>query len=297
VVALRDVWVAIARRAGYPISSPRFPRPSLARNRRPFSLERVLLACDLNTDYLDFWPSTRRAWQEIVGLQVSLLLVAEARAIPPELRGDPDVIQFEPVKGIHTAFQAQCLRLLYPATMKTKGAVLISDLDLYPLRHAYFHEPVRLLDERFFVVYRDARVSREEFDMVFNAALPSTWADVFGVSTLEDVRAELRRWADGLVYDGRRGWEGWYTDQRTLYRKLLSWPSRTERLWVLDDQYCRFRRLERVELENESGLEPQRIRGIRRGRYSDFSCFVPYRDHRKINDRVLEIALGPRAGR
>jgi hypothetical protein len=296
VVALRGVWVAIARRAGYPISSPRFPRPTLGTDHKPFHLERVLLACDLNPDYLEFWPSTRQAWKEIVGLEVTLVLVAEAHGIPAELQGDPDVILFEPLAGVHTAFQAQCLRLLYPATMTAEGAVIISDLDLYPLRPAYFHRPVELLDERFFVVYRDARVAREEFDMLFNAALPSTWRDVFGVATVEDVRAELSRWADGLVYDGRRGWEGWYTDQRTLYRKLLSWPARAARLWVLDDQYCGFRRLDRMELENEEGLEPQRIRGIQQGEYSDFNCFVPYREHREINDRVLALALDARNG-
>lgn len=285
------MWVAAARRVGYPISSPRFPRPALAHGHKRFRLARVLLACDLNPDYLDFWPSTRRAWREIVGLDVTLVLVADAGAIPPVLLNDPDVIVFEPLAGVHTVFQAQCLRLLYPATMTASGAVIVSDLDLYPLRAGYFHEPVRRLDERFFVVYRDGRVGRSELDIGFNAALPSTWSEVFGISTIADVRAELGRWSEGLVYDGRRGWDGWYTDQRTLYAKLLSWPERAGRLWVLDDQYCGFRRLDRMELEHEEGLEPRRIEELRQGAYSDFNCLVPYRDHREVNDRVLELAI------
>jgi hypothetical protein len=293
-VALRGTWVDVARRIGYPISSPRFDRPALARGRRRFRLGRVLLASDLNRDYLDFWPSTRKAWREIVGLDVSLVLVAAEDAIPTDLRDDPDVIPFEPIEGVHTAFQAQCIRLLYPAVLEADGAVIIADIDLYPLRADYFHDPVAALDERFFVVYRDERVDREELDMMFNAGLPSTWGEVFGVSTSGDVRAELSRWADGLVYDGRRGWEGWYTDQRTLYRKLLSWPAHGERLWVLDDQYCRYNRLNRDKLVDEAGLEPWRIEGIRRGEYSDFNCFVPYREHREINDRVLALGMGLR---
>jgi hypothetical protein len=290
-VALRGVWVAVARWVGYPISSPRFPRPALAHGHKPFHLARVLLACDLNPDYLDFWPSTRRAWKEIVGIDVTLVLVAEAGAVPPALLNDPDVTVFEPLAGVHTAFQAQCVRLLYPATLEARGAVVISDLDLYPLRADYFHQPVRRLDQRFFVVYRDARVGREELDIMFNAGLPSTWREVFGVATVQEVRAELARWSEGLVYDGRRGWDGWYTDQRTLYRKLLAWPAHADRLWVLDDQYCGFRRLDRMELEHEEGLEPRRIEEIRRGAYSDFNCLVPYRDHQEVNDQVLELAL------
>src|SRR5438105_4477986 len=72
-VALRAAWVSVARRAGYPISSPRFPRPPLVRGHERLRLERVLLACDLNRDYLDFWSSTRRAWKEIVGLDATLV--------------------------------------------------------------------------------------------------------------------------------------------------------------------------------------------------------------------------------
>ena len=290
-VALRGAWLVLAWRVGYPISSPRFPRPRLRRGRKPFRLGGVLMASDLNRDYLDFWPSTRRAWSEIVGLDPVLVLVAPRERIPPELRDDPAVIPFEPVEGVHTAFQAQCIRLLYPAILQIDRAVIVTDIDLYPLRASYFHDPVGSLDDRFFVVYRDERFDRGEVDIMFNAALPGTWGDVFGVKTIDDVRSTLAHWADGLEYDGRRGWPGWYTDQRTLYSKLMSWPDRSERLWVLDDQYCRYSRLNRDKLVHEAGLEPWRIEGMRRLDYSDFNCFVPYVEHREINDRVLELGL------
>ena len=290
-VALRGAWLVLARRVGYPISSPRLPRPALRRGRRPFRLGRVLLASDLNRDYLDFWPSTRRAWSEIVGLDPVLVLVAHRDRMPAGLLDDPAVVPFEPVAGVHSAFQAQCIRLLYPALLETDAAVIISDMDLYPLRASYFHDPVRLLDERFFVVYRDERLDRREIDIMFNAALPATWGEVFGISTIDDIRAVLARWADGLEYDGRRGWPGWYADQRTLYEKLFSWPERSERLWMLDDQYTRYWRLNRDKLVDETGLESWRIDGIRRREYSDFNCFVPYVEHREINDRVLALGL------
>jgi hypothetical protein len=290
-VALRRCWLVVARWIGYPISSPHFPRPHLAHGRRRFSLERVLLACDLNPDYLDFWPSTRRAWKEIVGLDAVLVLVASQDDVPDELRDDPSVIPFEPLEGVHSTFQAQCVRLLYPALLEADGAVIISDMDLYPLRASYFHEPVRRLDEHFFVVYRDDRLNRREIAVAFNAALPATWREVFDVGTIEEVRSELARWSNGLHYDGRRGWDGWYTDQHQLYERLLSWCARNERLWVLDDQYSRYRRLDRMDFTDETGLEQWRIEAIRKREYSDFNCFVPYLEHRIVNDRVLELAL------
>lgn len=296
-VGARELWVSVARRTGYPISSPRLPRPRLERGRRPFRLGRVLMACNLNRDYLDFWPSARLAWKEIAGLDAMLVLVAGADEVPAGLRDDPDVVRFEPLPGVHTTFQAQCIRLLYPAVVDTDHAVIISDIDLYPLRRSYFHGPVARLDERFFVVYRDDRLDRGEIDMMFNAALPETWGEVFGVASLDDVRTELAQWAEGLEYHGGRGWPGWYTDQSTLYRRLMSWPDRARRLWMMDDQYTRYRRLNRDKLVHEDGLEAWRVEGIRNRDYSDFNCFVPYREYREINDRVLELGLDVARGR
>jgi hypothetical protein len=224
------------------------------------------------------------------------VLVATADDVPKELRDDPAIVRFDPLPGVHSAFQAQCIRLLYPALVETDRAVIIADMDLYPLRASYFHDPVQMLDERFFVVYRDDRLDRLEIDIMFNAALPATWSEIFGVATLDDVRAELARWADGLEYDGRRGWPGWYTDQRRLYEKVLSWPERSERLWMLDDQYTRYWRLNRDKLVDEAGLEPWRIAGIRRRAYSDYNCFVQYREHREINERVLRLGLESASG-
>jgi hypothetical protein len=294
-VALRGQWIGLARRVGYPISSPLFPRPRLDRHRRAPRLSHVLIACDLNPGYLDFWPSTQRAWKEIVGIEAVLVLIASRDRVPADLREDPAVIQFEPIEGMHSAFQAQCIRLLYPALIETDGAVIVSDIDLYPLRASYFHDPLRLLDERFFISYRDWRVhaypERHEWDLAFNAALPTTWGEVFEVATVDDVSRELKTWAEGLYYDGRRGWDGWYTDQQKLYEKLTAWPQRARRLWVMDDQYCGYCRLNRDKLINEDGIEPWRLQGIRALEYSDFSCFIPFDEHREANNRILELGI------
>lgn len=287
----RRAWLPFARLIGYPISSPSRPRPGLPARRVPLRLGRVLVACDLNHDYLDFWPSARRAWREIVGVEPLLVLVADEAEVPPELAGDELVVRFDPLHGVHSAFQAQCIRLLYPALVETQEAVLISDIDLYPLRPGYFRRPLEHLDRHVFVSYRDERLWRGEVDMNFNAAVPATWGELFDVADLGDVRLRLRTWADQVTYDGRRGWEGWYTDQQTLYQALSSWPEATQRWWVLDDEYCGHNQLERLELAHEVGLEPFRKAALRRQAYSEYLCLVPYREHRAINDLVLELGL------
>jgi hypothetical protein len=290
-VALRRRWLAVAREVGYPVSSPRLPRPPLRHDRTPMRLGRVLMACDLNPDYLDYWPAARRAWLEIVGVEPMLILIAEADRVPGELADDELVLQFAPLPGVHTALQAQCIRLLYPAVVDTEDAVLISDVDLYPLRASYFLEPVKLLDRDFFVSYRDECLPRGQLAMAFNAARPSTWAELFGVTGLDDVRARLAEWTADVEYDGRRAWPGWYRDQKILYETLKNWGDAPRRWWLLDDDYTRFRRLDKLELERENGLEPHRRQEIGGGSYSDYVCLFPYREHRETNDLVLRLAL------
>jgi hypothetical protein len=254
-------------------------------------LSRVVLACDLNPDYLDYWPSARRAWLEIVGIEPVLLLIADA--VPADLRSDPHIVQFTPIPGVHPALQAQCIRLLYPALVETDDAVLIADVDLYPLRRSYFVDTIKAVDPSFFVSYRDGRIDAGQVLVPYNAATPSTWSDVFGVTTMDELRARLVDWTARIDYDGRRAWPGWYTDQQILHASLTSWADGPRRWWVMDDGYTRHRQLDRLELEHEleDGLRAHRREGIRKGIYSDYICLFPYRRYQEINDLVLELAL------
>jgi hypothetical protein len=254
-------------------------------------LDRVLMACDLNSDYLDYWPSARRGWLEIVGIEPLLLLIADGNDIPLALRADPFVVPFTPLPGVHTAFQAQCIRLLYPAIAETDNAVIISDVDLYPLRRSYFVDPIEKLDERFFVSYRSVRFERAEVAIAFNAATPATWSELFNVSTLDDVRVRLTEWTSGVEYDGQRGGPGWYRDQEILYQTITRWPQAPARWWAFDDEYTGYHRLDKLDLERERGLEPHRRQALHKQIYSDYVCLFPYGAHREINDLVLRIAL------
>jgi hypothetical protein len=295
--AVRRRWVRLARRLGYPISSPKLARPQLSPGRRKMRLTHVLLACDLNPRYLEFWPFAERAWREVAGLEPVLVLVAAHDAAPPDLAADGRVRVFPPISGVHTAFQAQCIRLLYPALLETDGAVLTSDMELAPMDPWYFHGPVAQLDERFFVAYRDALQHRQQIAIAYNAALPATWAEIFGVAGIEDVRARLAEWASDLAYDGVRGGPGWFTDQTVLYRYLMPWAARTGRLWMLDDDYTGHRRLEQPLLGAENGLTPERRREILRRRYTDFIPMIPQSEFGELNRRVVDLAVESLRGR
>jgi hypothetical protein len=251
----------------------------------------VVVSSDLNPRYLDAWDLTRRMWSEVGGVRPHLVLVAPATDMPPALAIDPLVHVFEPIPGLHTALQAQCIRLLYPALLDTEGAVLISDVDMFPLSRRYFHVPIERVDERHFVAYRDVLLPGAQIPICYNAALPAVWANVFDVRSPGDVRERLSQWGEGLVYEGTHGGQGWLTDQLILYRTLIERSRAHGDVWILRDEFTGFERLAR---RNGQLADSERDR-IRRNRYADFHVVTPYEEHQALNHEVMQLAIGSAA--
>jgi hypothetical protein len=274
-----------------PLTADVVPRPiGLRRGAPALRITHMLTASDVNRRYLDCWPLARRAWREIAGVEPELVLVAREDEVPDDLRDDPHVRVFEPLDNLHTAFQAQCIRLLYPALLETDGGVITSDVDMVPLNRSYFHSSAERIPRDHFLAYRDALLWGDEIPICYNAALPSTWGALFGVATLDDVRARLREWGSGLHYDGERGGHGWDTDQIVLYRTLVERGRSSGDVWILDDRFSGYHRLNTSAL-GPGGPEHLVRRGIQRGEYSDYHLFHPYDENREINEKIVTWAI------
>jgi hypothetical protein len=268
------------------------PCPSLApREATRLRLTHALLAVDLNPRYLRLWPVAKRAWAEITGLEPVLVLVAARGAVPHELADDPAVHVFDPEPALDTAFQAQCIRLLYPALLDGAGAVITSDVDMVPMSPRYFHRPLTRIDSRHFVCYRDVLLPLGELPICYNAALPATWASIFKVHDLDDVRTRLREWAHGVEYAGTHGGAGWTTDQRQLYRILLERGRQERDVWILDDDFTGYRRLERAYVEKWGMLSDAARRGIERRSFSDFHLLRADSEHQGLNELIVDAAI------
>lgn len=255
-------------------------------------LTHVVVASDLNPRYLDCWPLARRAWADVVGLQPILVLVANAADVPDSLKGKPDVHVIEPVEGLHISFQAQCVRLLYPALLETEGAVVIADVDMIPLNREYFHLPTGRVGANHVLAYRDVLLAGFEIPVCYVAAAPKIWGDLFEIGTVADVRDRLRTWGTGLVYDGLPGGHGWDTDQVILYRSLVARGRERRDVWILDDRFAGHHRLDGRHVA--SPLEEAVRNQIARGVYSDYHLLQPLDRHRDTNEEVLRTAIGSR---
>jgi len=184
-------------------------------------LSSVLVACNENTRYLDFWPIVKEAWWKVAGLPCIMIYIGES--LPTSLQGDPAVKLFKPIPGWPTATQAQCIRLLYPALLGGDGAVMVSDMDMIPLQKDFFVNGFKSFNEHQFVSLRGADEKEKQIYMCYVGATPKVWGEFFGIRNEADVRNRLVEWSQKYPSDGRHGGEGWCSDQIELYTTVMLW--------------------------------------------------------------------------
>jgi hypothetical protein len=235
-------------------------------------LDRVIVATDANPNYIEFWPSVARAWKDIIGLKVTLVLIATPDVYIDESLGD-QVIRFEPIEGIPTSFQAQVIRLLIPV-LYPDDVCILSDIDMIPLNRGYFVDSIADCPEDSFVVYRNHGYSCNAawYPMCYVAARGSTYQEIFRIKTLQDIRTMLKELYDLQI--------GWHTDEVTMAKYLKEWPDFDTRCIMLGHGVDR--RLDRSYwVPNQDFLE--------NGIYIDAHCNRPYSAHKESIDAIINL--------
>ena len=239
----------------------------------------IVTATDLNPLYSDFIPSFVKAWKAVIP-EADIRIVLIADAIPESLLPwESYLVLFKPIKGIHTAFQAQCIRLLYPREVTRDEGVLITDMDMLPANRRYYVDSVSSLSADAFIVYRDVCFPNE-IAMCYNVARPAVWSEMFGKEPTDVI---LRRWYEGTGYDGNHGGVGWATDQIIFKKMFDAWAG--DKI-VLNDKITNFTRLDRVNPWNFTN-KTQLRNTLLIGYFCDYHCLRPYSENRVINDFIV----------
>jgi hypothetical protein len=175
----------------------------------------VILACDSNPNYLQYWPVVAKAWTRRIGVHPILYLIEK----PGETINIDDslgtVIRFKAVDGIPTSMQAQCIRLLAPQLVDTDEFVIISDMDIIPIQEKFFQGYLADVDEKNWISYTLF------CQMCYNAATPTIWKSVFNTDINDSskpkeiydiIKAKLIEWHAIDM--------GWSTDQYILRKNI-----------------------------------------------------------------------------
>lgn len=250
-------------------------------------LDLCLLSCDLNPMYYDFFPLIKTFWKKKVGIDCLLILVADE--IPYSLREESDsIILFPPLKNIPTAFQAQCIRLLYPCLLTQFDGIIISDMDIIPLQSEFFLKTIENLDQnKTFCIYRDVISEYNQYPMCYCAASSETWRNLFNVNIINDIVVLLEKWYSKNDYAiSSASSEMWAQDQLQLF-KYVNNNSSLEIKKFTDDQ-TKFTRLDRADVDFISKNKNEIKKEIENGKYSDFHLPRPYQNYKDLLDELLK---------
>lgn len=242
-----------------------------------------LLASDLNDNYFGLYPIIKNAWLKL-GIETKLILISNY--IPEILiKYSNDIILFEPIPNIHTAFIAQVIRLLYPCLFEKKN-VIISDMDIIPLNKKYYLDNIEKISDDKIIIYRDAYIDNKMYSMCYVLANSDLWRKTFYIRNVYDIKKKLIKWYS-KDYNGQKNCTGWFTDQKKLFKYLNKFSS--DKIVVLKDKDTGFKRLDKRQkkfiLENLNCIYDN----VKNKQYTDFHVIRPYYKYLHIINKIVDL--------
>ena len=246
-----------------------------------------IISTDLHESYLGTYEFVKKAWNDIIGIPTILILVADK--IPDELiKYKDDIILFPPIEGIHSAFIAQCIRILYPCLLNNKN-VLISDADIIPLNKKYFIDSIENFSDNNFISYTKRYHESNQQAICYNCANSKTWQEIFKIYNKDDIMSRLFEWYN-FEYDGKKNCAGWYSDQEKLFQYLKKWEHNNRHI-LLDDNTLNFNRLDKKDKLYIVTNVQLILDDINKNKYTDYHFIRPYQKHIRLINSIINSAI------
>lgn len=243
-------------------------------------IDMVLTAGNLNHHYLQLFPLIHLVWKKRFNLDCFMVFVGNE--LPEYLKKLQDfIIIFKPLEGINDIFVAQVIRLLYPIMFPDK-TVLITDLDIIPVKKSYFIHPIINFDEDSFVTYTNRYHKQKMYAICYNLAKGKIYGDLFNFKederNIQGIINKLKEWYHP-EYTGVKNCPGWYTDQKKLYEYFQNYNGFKE---ILKDEEINFKRLNNRAKDKEYIIKNFNQIYKELESYSDIHCIKPYSRTKKI---------------
>lgn len=245
-------------------------------------IDLCIVSSDLNKNYIGLYPFVKKAWGK---LGVKTLLILVANGIPDHLiEHKDDIILFEPIENMHTAFQAQTVRLLYPALIPNKN-IIVSDIDIIPLNKNYFIDNIKLVPNNSHIIFRDSYIKQNMYAVCYHLSNSNVWKNIFNISNIDEIRNTMRNWYN-IEYSGEKNCAGWFTDQYMLYKYINQNISNS--VVVLKDADMNFKRLDKREKKYIVDNKDTVLNDVQNNIYTDFHVIRPYQKHISLINNIID---------
>jgi hypothetical protein len=244
---------------------------------------RVILACDENYMYIQFWELIAWHWKHFHHIQPTLFFIGSSSA--PISRSNGDVIVFNPLPGIPTSFMAQVIRLLGPA-MFPNDICIVSDIDLFLLNRDFLKSYLNGIPQNTFVSLNRYPSKMGRLSICYQVAKGQLFADIFGCNgTRSHIIHMIQQWVNLSTE--------WGIDENILTQSLIRWITRdsqhkwfnihTPHLW---GEHYNNRSISRYY---HNGKYDENL--LKQHYYFEFEPIRPLMSHLEYTRRILTTAI------
>lgn len=249
----------------------------------------VLTAGNLNHHYLQLFPLVHQVWKKRFDLDCYLVFIGESETLPNYLENYREFIYFvNPIENLNDIYVAQVIRLLYPVLFPDK-TILITDLDILPVKKSYFTDSIQYLHQDTFVTFTDRYQKQEMYAICYNIAKGKIYGDLFELNenkrNLEGIISFLRLWYHS-EYDGKKNCKGWYTDQKQLFKFFEKYLGKKK---ILKDKDIGYKRLNNRSRDKEKIIKNFKVILSNIEDYSDIHCIKPFSKTKKYLEKMVKI--------
>ncbi len=240
---------------------------------------RFITACNTKDEYSSFIPSWINHHKKLFP-KSEIVIIYVSESIPNNLKEySNNIILFEPIPSISTAYQAQMIRMLYPILLTDKQNV-ICDIDMYVMSKDLLTLFDRVPDQttryiNFGCMSMNMCIRDKQLPLGFSVYSNYVLQNVFKVEDLEDIKKLM---LDRYVTENSTYGYEWSTDQHLLYDLFKDYKHlfKIERLGN-----------DRIDRNWFDPNDPNIISSIKKNCIVDFHSPRPYHKYKDFINNVL----------
>ena len=203
-------------------------------------IDKAILVSTNDSQYLDYWETVKKAWLKLNIEPILYVISKESTGISNE--------KLFFIDNLNPVFVAQNLRLLIPA-LYPNDVCILSDIDMMPLSKRYFQDSISDISQDKIIIYRSDATPEEMLPICWNAALGSTWGEVFSINNEKDIKSLLETWYPKKYKPYKKNW---YIDQIKLREYVSNFElNYKNRVKYFTDDELSFKRLNRDTLKED----------------------------------------------
>jgi hypothetical protein len=242
---------------------------------------KVLLSCDENPFYYDFWPSVRKMWKEHIGIEPKLVLINDYKETEDF---EDDVLYIKQLPDFPVHLQSQMARIYF--TQKyTDDICLVSDIDMFPISRSFFDikKISNACDAETFFHLNPERREFGQFPLCYYCGYGSLYSKLIGDVSWEQFLQNIVNMnfnTDALGFSLPKHLQGknlWFSDELFMFSSLQNTGTRI----MINNELVGHRRVDREGIVNIDYLK------LTNQDIVDIHLPRPYKDYERFIDNIL----------